>query len=273
MGDRTAIEWCDATWNPITGCSPCSPGCEHCYAKRMAERFPQTHGYAVGGDCDELAPVPFERVLFHPDRLDQPSRWRKPRRIFVCSMGDLFHPHVSNGWRAVVFGEMQDADQHTFMVLTKRPEAMEYWAKNWWPSIEPNVWLGVTVCNQAEADAKIPALLRTPAERRFVSIEPMLGPVSLGVPIEGPGTLTALDLLDLVIVGGETGPGARPMRHEWACDVLDQCDAAGVSFFYKGAGTNTVHGLPKWHPGYHLLDGREWHERPLPRTAKSVHSA
>lgn len=261
MGD-TKIEWATKTWNPVTGCTPVSPGCVNCYAKRMAGRYPQVHGFynplAAG-----IRPEPFSRVQFHPDRLDIPLRWKKPQRIFVCSMGDLFHEDVREEWIDEVIGTMYFRPQHTFMVLTKRPARMQRYMnggnfdRRTWPI--RNLWLGVTAENQAAADERIPLLLQTPAAVRFVSVEPMLGPVDLtridaredglgwsmhvdalhgglwtGGGRSGQHTLKRrLDPLDWVICGGESGPGARAMYPEWARGLRDQCQAAGTRFFFK----------------------------------------
>lgn len=267
MGDKSRIEWTDATWNPITGCTPISEGCANCYAKRMAEtRLAGRMGY----DKDD----PF-KVTFHPDKLDQPSRWAKPRKIFVCSMGDLFHEDVPVEWIARVWAMMWRSAPwtwikddpvrtmqggHVFMVLTKRPRRMaELLNKEsfWNLVIEsgalsmravepvPHIWLGVTAENQARADERIPILLDTPAAVRFVSVEPMLGPVDLRGLLVAEGKagspyLDALDArqlwlpsLDWVICGGETGQNARPMHPDWARALRDQCVAARVPFFFK----------------------------------------
>jgi len=264
----TKIEWADAVWNPITGCSPISEGCEHCYAKRQARRFKGRYGYP--------ADDPF-RVTFHPDRLEEPLRWKKPRRVFVCSMGDLFHPDVPLNVTKDVFDVMRRAGNkygHTFMVLTKRPKRMAEFIGllqrdkgddfRRWPL--PFVWLGVTAENQQRADERIPILLQTPAAVRFVSVEPMLGPVDLThIPI--PHGLVEchggrLDPVNWVIAGGETGPGARPMHPDWVRSLRDQAVSAGVPFFFKGWG--------KWiqnqsNAGKRMLDGREWNE--FPKTA------
>ena len=251
MADRTQIEWCDATWNPITGCTPCSPGCEHCYARRMLARHLPGMGHS--GDPGE--------VTFHSDRMEVPLHWRKPRRVFVCSMSDLFHKDVPARWVRTVFSFMARAPQHTYLLLTKRAERARSWfgLNNAFGQIPENVWLGVTACNQAEADAKIPVLLQTPAALRFASIEPMLGPVDLDrwLRVRRAGYMPALDW---VICGGETGAGARPMLDWWAMAVMRQCLATSVPFFYKGAGTAT---MPKRDPCYKLLAGREWREFPV----------
>jgi protein gp37 len=236
----TKIEWATDSWNPITGCTKISPGCKNCYAERMAKRLAGRYGYPK----DE----PF-RPTFHADKLDQPSKWRKPRMVFVCSMGDLFHHDVKSQWRNLVFGEMTTNRQHTFLLLTKRPEkAAEFWHINMPDIYDLNIWLGVTAENQEQADNRIPVLLQIPAAKRFVSIEPMLGPVDLGwylaryqsnisglrYMVKGAaGDYTELSLLDWVILGGETGPGHRPMEPQWARDVRDQCVRAGVPFFMK----------------------------------------
>jgi protein gp37 len=267
----TKIEWCDATWNPVTGCTPCSPGCDHCYAANMVRRFPHLHDSCIDAvHACAAKPLPFSCVQFHLSRLDQPFHWRRPRRVFVCSMGDLFHDDMAANWTRYVFHTMRSirGQHHTYLLLTKRAENARSWmtmlqlsSDTLWPL--PNLWLGVTVCNQAEADAKIPVLLQTPAALRFVSIEPMLGPVDLACwlrPCSYPGGTADDDrCLDWVIVGGETGPGARPLSPIAGCDLRDQCVSAGVPFFWKGCGTAW---LPKSHPNYHLLDGREWHQFP-----------
>jgi len=236
MGIKTNIPWCDSTWSPVTGCTPVSPACDNCYARRMSMRFQ--------GNFD---------VTMHSDRLDQPLHWRKPRRIFVCSMSDLFHEMVPDEFITKVFGEIALCEQHTFMILTKRPARMKKYIDSTWGNQMyggfPNVWLGVTAENQKQVDKRIPILLQTPAAVRFVSIEPMIGPVSLrwlaAFPENAPTTamnphnggetneLDGLRRLDWVIVGGESGPGARPMQPDWARSIRDQCQAAGVPFFMK----------------------------------------
>jgi len=270
MSDNSKIEWLaregtkPATWNPITGCTKISEGCRNCYAERMAKRLAGRFGYPA----DE----PF-RVTWHEDRLTEPFRWRKPRTVFVVSMGDLFHKDVSFDWILRIWSVMFYAIDHTFLVLTKRPERMAVFLNEWLPGawqlalLEPypgpfaNVWLGITAENQQRADERIPLLLQCPAAVRFVSIEPMLGAVDLrtvkdtgwkdnprwhpGQPIGTIDTLnrirwpipvakgTVSRPLDWVIVGGESGPGARPMHPDWARSVRDQCQSAGVPFFFK----------------------------------------
>jgi protein gp37 len=231
MGDRSKIEWTDATWNPVTGCSPVSEGCKHCYAKRNAQG--RLRG-RVGYDRED----PF-RVKVHAGRMGQPLRWVKPRRIFVCSMGDLFHEDVPEETLAEIFQNMAWAHEHTFMVLTKRPERMKRLLTDDdfissvvdnggecadWPWPLKNVWLGVTAENQTRADERIPVLMETPSAIRFVSVEPMLGPVNPALA------------LDWVICGGETGPGARPLHPDWVRGLRDQCVSARVPFFFKSWG-------------------------------------
>jgi len=248
----TKIEWVrnpdgtkGETWNPITGCTKVSPGCKNCYAERMAKRLAGRYGYPEQPHQFDVTP--------HYDKMDLPLRWKKPRMVFVCSMGDLFHKDIPMRFISQVFELMSQARQHTFQVLTKRPErALEFylWAKkiDGWAFGYPNVWLGTSVENQAAADERIPLLLQTPAAVRFVSCEPLLGyvePCNIlkdGLKInsltgetgtrEGwPGKDTGR--LNWIICGGESGPGARPMHPDWARGLRDQCQQAGVPFFFK----------------------------------------
>ena len=406
----TKIEWCDKTWSPVTGCSPVSEGCEHCWAERFSKR--------LAGRCGYPADEPF-RVTLHPGRLDEPLRWRKPRRVFVCSMGDLFHPDVPDEFITKTWDIMWKAKQHTFLVLTKRPERMKQWITDnayaghfswvkrerdpfspgdlihiddlwmrnmcgWatgnkcdcnngyvcgYPPDEdsdkcehgnrlcmsyncpvassdpsekvlkenglggqydidnegcsidcdcmelhtrprnafvPNVWLGVTAENQARADERIPILLQIPAAVRLVSVEPTLGPIEIdyyfprydyrptyeyfrmayGLTNDKPVLIRPG--VDWVICGGESGPGARPMRPSWARSLRDQCQESGVPFFFKSWGewvspsqmpghvyreiedfgdgigiTDNPRKVGKQRAG-RLLDGREWNEFPKP---------
>lgn len=319
--DNTKIEWCDATWNPVKGCSRVSEGCRHCYAEGLAARFHQTgqwgHGLTEGGKWTG-------KVTLDEKALLQPLRWKKPRRIFVNSLSDLFHPNVPDEWVDRIFAIMALCPQHTFQVLTKRPERMRDYASDqatprrsarrvldlaingvvsirrmaddgWpvesigdpecpddvtlkrWPL--PNVWLGVSVENQKAADERIPHLLATPATVRFLSCEPLLGPVDLTsarTVIEGntaeidaltgdvwlPGncgqnsqTFRAdMPRIDWIICGGESGPKARPMHPQWARDLRDQCKAAGVPFFFKQWG--------EWAPQLGAVDGWEIDDDP-----------
>jgi protein gp37 len=286
MADKSNIEWTDSTWNPIVGCSIVSSGCTNCYAmKWAAKRFDQPHNQfphyrgttrQVNGNA-----VWTGKVALAPDHiLTAPLGWKKPRRVFVNSMGDLFHESVPDEWIDKVFAVMALCPRHTFQVLTKRSKRMrEYMTGGWqWRVMEAkkqwdpehkegyggilntkgmalrNVWLGVSAEDQARADERIPDLLATPAAVRFVSAEPLLGPVKFtrwmhdeGCPYaEFLGDCTCCDprevSLDWIIVGGESGPRARPMHSNWARSIRDQCAAAGVAFFMKQWG--------EWAPSY-----------------------
>jgi len=252
---KTKIEWADRVWNPATGCTKVSAGCEHCYAARMAARFEcgPFHDVITGGKWNG-------KVQLHHNRLEQPLRWKKSCRIFVNSMGDLFHPSVPDDYLEKVFRVMDQCGAqancgdgncgHQFMILTKRPERMRDFVGRWWKSyhevgVEPyadNIWLGVTAENQAAADERIPILLKTPAAMRFVSVEPMLEPVNLETHLgyyakyETRNGVEVKPKLDWVICGGETGPGARPMDPLWVCSLLDQCRITEVPFFFKSWG-------------------------------------
>ena len=227
----TKIEWCDETWNPITGCSPISAGCDNCYARRMARRLAGRFGYPE-------TPNHFD-VTFHPDRLDQPLKWKKPRRIFVCSMGDLFYEGVEDHQINSVFIRMVNTARHKYLILTKRPERMKDFISigTGWRGMMENIWLGVTAENQQTADERIPILLQIPAAVRFVSGEPMLEEIDLapylGGYYLGEQSLGRRSALDWVICGPETGPGARECKPEWIEDLYEQCKAAGVPFFDK----------------------------------------
>lgn len=324
MGERSAIEWTDATWNPVTGCSKVSPGCAHCYAETLAlTRLAGRPGYGGKPWVPENAA---DNVVLRPERLRLPLTWREPRRIFVNSMSDLFHELVPIEYVARVFDVMASATlvcehrrwddhdaecwtgpRHTFQVLTKRPERMRHVieelphhvAERWrgdstiaiamevgdWPL--PNVWLGTSVENQTWADRRIPELLATPAAVRFLSCEPLLGPLDLGVGLRvswqcsgcrryysGRHRETCPDCgavgywtgshafnrpdgqtgpgIDWVIVGGESGPEHRPVDPAWVRSVRDQCQATGVPFLFKQWGGRTSKS------GGRELDGRTW---------------
>lgn len=248
MSDHSAIEWTEATWNPVTGCDQVSPGCAHCYAKTFAERFRGVPGH------------PYERgfdLQLRTERLEQPLEWKRPRVIFVNSMSDLFHEDVPLGYIQRVFDVMRRADWHTFQVLTKRADRAAALAFELvWPA---NVWMGVSVENQRWT-TRIDALRAIPAAVRFLSCEPLLGPLSLD--LEG---------IDWVIVGGESGPRARPMRADWAREVREQCAAAGTAFFFKQWGAYDEAGIRrgKKHAG-RVLDGRTWDEMPANRNLAAV---
>ncbi|HLW67366.1 MAG TPA: phage Gp37/Gp68 family protein [Gemmataceae bacterium] len=230
----TSIEWTEATWNPLTGCTKISPGCTHCYAERMALRLRAMGqaNYANGFD-----------LTLHKHMLEVPLRWKKPRFIFVNSMSDLFHRDVPEEFIFRVFDVMRRASQHTFQVLTKRSDRLaELSARIDWPE---NVWMGVSVEN-ADYSFRIDHLRQTGAKVRFLSVEPLLGSIP-NLDLQG---------IDWVIVGGESGPGARPMQAEWVRDIRDQCRRAGVAFFFKQWG-----GVNKARTGREL-DGRTWDEMP-----------
>lgn len=251
MSDKTGIEWTDATWNPVTGCAKVSQGCKHCYAEREWPRMTRLVAAYAGRE--------FTDVRCHPERLDQPLRWRKPRMIFVNSMSDLFHPDVPDDFIERVFETMAAAYHHTFQVLTKRADRMYEFCRDL-PFILPNVWLGVSVEDQAAADDRIPHLLRTPAAVRWISAEPLLGPVDLSLWLDiyqyedgdiwRPRNLSRpMNSPDWIVVGGESGPKARPMHPQWARDIREQCAGASVPFLFKQWG--------EWVPRsscYHTFD-------------------
>ncbi|MEQ9518481.1 MAG: phage Gp37/Gp68 family protein [Parvibaculum sp.] len=293
MSDKTKIEWADATWNPIVGCSVVSPGCTNCYAMKLAGTRMKNHPTRQGLTGESKAgPVWNGQVRFNEKELLKPLSWRKPRKIFVCAHSDLFQEAVPDEWIDKVFAIMALCPQHTFQVLTKRPERMreymqdEFVTCRWhlaafmhhqkefqagvrvfgsisvdeddeWhvPMPLPNVWLGVSVEDQTRADERIPVLLATPAAKRFVSAEPLLGPVDLSQIVSREGeifnslsleewaafpdapevkhTPGAGALIDWVIVGGESGKNARPMHPDWVRSLRDQCKDADVPFFFK----------------------------------------
>lgn len=294
MSDKTGIEWTDATWNPVRGCTKVSPGCKNCYAERLHNQ--RQLAYSQGKKVPRLYAEPFEKVQLLPERLPAPLHWRKPRRIFVNSMSDLFHEDVPDDFIDRVFAVMALCPQHTFQILTKRAQRMRAYMDRLarspgcadqvsdaarqmghavsfaWPF--PNVWLGVSVEDQPRADERVPELLATPAAVRFISAEPLLGPVNLsaalftqppeGEPDEsaeagglwnGPRALGEKGV-SWVIVGGESGPGARPMHPEWARGLRDQCAAAGVPFFFKQWGGKNKKAAGR------ILDGRTWDQMP-----------
>lgn len=295
MADGTHIQWTDATWAPITGCSVVSPGCTNCYAMKLAGTRLAHHPSRAGLTRNSKAgPVWTGEVRFNEEWLTQPLKWKRPRKIFVCAHGDLFHESVPDEWIDRVFAVMALAPQHTFQVLTKRARRMHIYlndprtkarigeivfvnlmrwnglkpplrAEDWrhdarrpWPL--PNAWLGVSAEDQARAEERVPWLLDTPAAVRWLSAEPLLGPIDFdkfcpsGGPLRGdPFPLTGRMIyaaargfddsinacagytgkLNWIVVGGESGPGARPMHPDWARSIRDQCEAAGVAFFFK----------------------------------------
>ncbi len=238
MADKSAIEWTDATWNPVTGCTKISPGCDNCYAERFAERFRGVPGHPYEQGFD---------LALRPARLHQPLAWREPRMIFVNSMSDLFHKAVPRAFVDEVFDTMEAAERHVFQVLTKRSSRMRDFVNERYGrrGAPPHIWLGVSVEDGARL-SRVRHLRDTAATVRFLSVEPLIGPIG------------RLDLTGMkwVIVGGESGPHARPMHPDWAREVRDQCVRAGVSFFFKQWGGFR----PK--SGGRLLDDQEWNEFP-----------
>jgi protein gp37 len=243
----TTIEWTDRTWNPVTGCTKVSPGCDHCYAEGIARRFAGGKAFPNGFD-----------VTLRPEKLRDPLRWQKPARVFVNSMSDLFHPDIPDDYIAQVFAVMAGTPQHTYQILTKRHGRMRSLMNRPdfrflatpptshepmpdWPL--PNVWLGVSAEDQQRAALRIPALLTTPAAVRFISCEPLLGPVVLntgGYCWCGSGEDTVQchgKTVDWVIVGGESGPGARPMKLDWAKSLVEQCRRYNIPVFVKQLGS------------------------------------
>jgi protein gp37 len=242
MADKTGIEWTEATWNPVTGCDKVSPGCAHCYAEAFAERWRgiPDHPYEQGFD-----------LRIWPQRLDQPQRWKRPRMIFVNSMSDLFHERIPDAFIGEVFASMQEADWHTFQILTKRPDRLIELADSLpWP---PNVWMGVSIENRRFV-GRADALREVPAAVRFISAEPLLGP------------LDGLNLaqIDWLIAGGESGPRARAAKPAWIRELRDRCRDEAVAFFFKQWGGRT----PK--AGGRLLDGVQHDEIPAAKPLVSA---
>lgn len=251
MADKSAIEWTEATWNPTTGCDRISAGCDNCYALALAKRLKAMGSAKYQVDGDPRTSGPGFGVTLHPDALDIPRRWREPRIVFVNSMSDLFHARVPLAYVRQVFAVMRDTPRHTYQVLTKRAARLARVAAQLdWP---PNVWMGVSVEDDSQR-SRIDHLRKVPAAVRFISAEPLLGP------------LAELDLtgIDWLIAGGESGPGCRPMDPAWVTSLRDQCRQAGTAFFFKQWGGRT----PK--AGGRLLDGRTWDEMPVPRSLLTV---
>lgn len=292
----TAIEWATKVWNPTTGCDRVTPGCDHCYALTMAKRLKGMGSTKYQTDGDPRTSGPGFGLAIHEDTLGIPLGWRKPQRIFVNSMSDLFHADVPDEFIARVWAVMASAPRHTFQVLTKRhgrmrsllsseefrlavqrriphagasPYVAAYWKT--WPL--PNVWLGVSVEDQKRADLRVPALLDTPAAVRWLSCEPLLGPVDV-INGLGDGWLTGIDW---IVAGGESGPGSRPMHPDWARSLRDQCQVAGVPFLFKQWGSHRpsavgsiVRGGVRFpmvpaskRAAGRVLDGRTWDEYPV----------
>ncbi len=246
MANKTAIEWTDATWNPVTGCTKITQGCDNCYAERFAERWRgvEDHPYEQGFD-----------LRLWPSRLVQPSQWIKPRRIFVNSMSDLFHKHIDIRFIDLVFDTMESVDWHIYQILTKRSSLMrDYLLSRYkYHSAPDHIWCGVSVEDKT-AKSRINHLRNVPVGVRFLSLEPLLGPVG-AIDLEG---------ISWVIVGGESGPHARPMEPSWVCDIRDSCRSSNVPFFFKQWGGRT----PK--AGGRKLEGIEYNEMPKQASVNSL---
>ena len=238
MADNSAIEWTDATWNPVTGCTKVSRGCDHCYAERFAERWRGIPGHPYEQGFD---------LRLWKSRLHQPAQWRRPRMIFVNSMGDLFHRDIPGGFIDRVFAQMEAVDRHIYQVLTKRSLRMRDYLRLRYGdcAAPPHIWCGVSVEDRT-VRSRIRHLSMAPASVRFLSLEPLL---------ESLGNLD-LEGISWVIVGGESGPHARPLRPEWVCEIRDQCQDAEVPFFFKQWGGCT----PK--AGGRELEGEEYNAMP-----------
>jgi len=238
MAENSAIEWTDATWNPVTGCTKISAGCDNCYAARFSERFRNVPGHPFETGFD---------LTLRPERLTQPFGWRRPRMIFVNSMSDLFHKQIPRSYIEAVFATMERADWHIYQILTKRSSLLQRFVNDRYKggSSPAHMWFGVSVEDQ-QATSRITHLQRTKASVRFLSIEPLIAPVGK-LPLAG---------IHWVIVGGESGPRARPIMHEWAVDIRNQCLEAKVPFFFKQWGGRSPKARGR------LLEGREWSEFP-----------
>lgn len=234
MSDKSTIEWTDATWNPVTGCTKISPGCKHCYAEVFAERFRGVPGHPYENGFD---------LQLWPDRLHLPFSWKRPKLIFVNSMSDLFHQDVPDQFVLEVFNVMNKADWHIYQILTKRPERMlKLNPQLTWTQ---NIWMGVSVENQ-QFTYRAEMLADSAAKTKFLSVEPLLGPISR----------LPLDNINWVIVGGESGRWSRPMSEEWVLEIKGQCENRAVPFFFKQWG-----GPNKKQSG-RLLQGRTWDDMP-----------
>ncbi len=281
MADKSAIEWTDATWNPIVGCSVVSPGCAHCYAMRFAgARLAHLPLYDGLTQASKAGPVWTGALRMNEKALDTPLRWKKPRRIFVNSMGDLFHEDVPDEWIDRVFAVMRFAPQHIFQVLTKRALRMRAYIESYpsrmraaglpvteepfcWPL--ENVWIGVSAEDQTRWDERVPHLLAAPAAVRFVSAEPLLDRIE--------PNMCDLMCIDWLIVGGESGRGARPMHPDWARNLRESCAVTGTAFFFKQWGEWAPIEPPQsdddFGPGARLIDG-QWMRRDGKKAAGRV---
>lgn len=244
MADRSAIEWTEATWNPVTGCDRVSAGCDHCYAMTLAKRLKAMRSEKYQNDGDPRTSGPGFGVTMHPQALEEPRRWRQPRTVFVNSMSDLFHARVPVGFIRDVFDVCRETPQHTYQVLTKRSLRLRRLGESLdWPS---NVWMGVSVEN-ADALPRVDHLRDVPAAVRFLSCEPLIGPLD-GLNLDG---------IHWVIAGGESGAHHRRVNEEWVRGIRDLCQDAGVAFFFKQWGGRTPKAFGR------VLDGELWDEMPL----------
>jgi protein gp37 len=244
VADRSTIEWTEATWNPVTGCDRVSAGCEHCYAMTLAKRLKAMGSAKYQNDGDPRTSGPGFDVTIHPQALDEPYRWRNPRTVFVNSMSDLFHARVPIDFIRDVFDVCRDTPHHTYQVLTKRSLRLRRVAdKLDWPQ---NLWMGVSVENAA-ALPRVDHLRAVPAAVRFLSCEPLLGPLA-GLDLDG---------IHWVIAGGESGPNYRPVNVNWVRGIRDNCQKADVAFFFKQWGGRTPKTFGR------ELDGRRWDEMPV----------
>lgn len=251
MADNSAIEWTEATWNPTTGCDRVSAGCDNCYALALSKRLKAMGAAKYQTDGDSRTSGPGFGVAIHESALQVPFTWRRPRLVFVNSMSDLFHAKVPSDFVEQVFEVMRRTPQHTYQLLTKRSLRLRRIApKLSWPS---NVWLGVSVESVDQYD-RISDLVAVPAAVKFLSCEPLLGPLP-GAPLEG---------VDWVIAGGESGPRARPLDPQWVRDLRDQCVNSGTPFFFKQWGGHRAKS------GGRMLDGRLWDEMPDFDRARAV---
>lgn len=250
MADKSLIEWTEATWNPTTGCDRISPGCDNCYALTLAKRLKAMGNAKYQADGDPRTSGPGFGVTLHEDALDLPRRWRAPRIVFVNSMSDLWHARVPMEFVQRVFEIMVDTPQHTYQLLTKRPRRLARMAPDLpWPR---NVWVGVSIEQQGQA-WRAAELLKVPAAVRFISAEPLLGPLDLD-----------LDGIDWLIAGGESGPNHRPMDGRWALDLRDQCAISATAFFFKQWGGTRAK------TGGRELDGRTWDDMPKGRLSRML---
>ena len=247
----STIEWTDQTWNPATGCTKISPGCKNCYMFRL---YPRLHGMGVRGYEEDA-----NTVQIFPDRLNQPDKWKKPRMVFVNSMSDAFHADIPHDFNDAMFEQMAKNPRHTFQILTKRPEnAVEWWEASDLETWPPHVWIGVSVENNKYRE-RIAVLSDLPAPIKFVSAEPLIGPVYMG-------DYLSEDMVQWVIAGGESGPGARPMDEQWVVDIRDACESWEVPFFFKQWG-----GVRDKRSGDKaVLEGRTWQQFPSHKETTDV---